>query len=52
MIQAGSQLVEQRDRRFDDTLDAIKKGDSNEAGMLGRLLATTAQLILEKQPPK
>ena len=45
-------LLDQRDRRISNMLEAIKRGDANEAGMLGRLLATTALLILEKQNPK
>jgi hypothetical protein len=42
-------LLDQRDRRITNMVEAIKRGDANEAGMLGRLLATTALLILEKQ---
>jgi hypothetical protein len=44
-------LLDQRDRRVANMIEAIKRGDAKEAGMLGRLLATTALLIMEKGPP-
>jgi hypothetical protein len=52
MPQSVEQLLDQRDRRFEQILAAIKRGDTAEAGMLARLLATTGLLIAEKQSLK